>query len=110
MPAAKGSKTYFTFVKGIVTEASPLIFPENASIDEDNFVLNRDGSRQRRLGVDYEDDYVLKDSGSTYANLDTAAYGVTKWNNVNNDPTLQFGVIQIGTELWFVDMFKDIFI
>ena len=107
MPAAKGSKTYFTFVKGIVTEASPLIFPENASIDEDNFVLNRDGSRQRRLGVDYEDDYVLKDSGSTYANLDTAAYGVTKWNNVNNDPTLQFGVIQIGTELWFVDMFKD---
>jgi len=106
MPATSGSKTYFTFVKGIVTEASPLIFPENASIDEDNFVLNRDGSRQRRLGVDYEDDYVLKDTGSTYANLDTAAYSVSKWNNVNNDPTLQFGVIQIGTELWFVDMFK----
>ena len=107
MPATAGNKTYFTFIKGIVTEASPLIFPENASIDEDNFVLNRDGSRQRRLGVDYEDDYVLKDTGSTAASLNTAAYGVYKWNNVNNDPTLQFGVIQVGVELWFVDMFKD---
>ncbi len=43
-----------TFVKGLITEATPLTFPENASIDEDNFVLNRDGSRQRRLGMDYE--------------------------------------------------------
>ena len=46
-------KLYRSFVKGLITEASPLTFPENASIDEKNFVLNRDGSRSRRLGVDY---------------------------------------------------------
>lgn len=39
------------FVGGLVTEASPLTFPENASLDEKNFVLNRDGSRRRRLGM-----------------------------------------------------------
>ena len=107
MPAVAGGKTYFTFIKGIVTEASPLIFPENASIDEDNFILNRDGSRQRRLGMDYEDSYVLKDTGSTAAALNTAAYTTNVWENINNDPTLQFSIVQIGTKLWFVDMYKD---
>lgn len=46
-----------SFVKGLITEASALTFPENASLDEDNFVLKRDGSRQRRLGMDLEEDY-----------------------------------------------------
>ncbi len=52
--AALTEKVYRSFIKGLVTEASPLTFPENASIDEQNFVLNRDGSRSRRLGIDYE--------------------------------------------------------
>ena len=26
-------KQYYTFIKGLVTEASPLTFPENASLD-----------------------------------------------------------------------------
>ena len=46
---AAGTKEYNTFVKGIITEASALTYLENSSIDEDNFVLNRDGSRQRRV-------------------------------------------------------------
>lgn len=106
VPIAAGNKTYFNFVKGIITEASPLLYPEGASIDEDNFLLNRDGSRQRRLGIDYEDDYVLKDTGSTYTTLDNAAYSVLEWVSVNNDPTLSFGVVQVGNKLWFVDLFK----
>lgn len=48
-----------TFVRGLVTEASPLNFPANASFDEVNFELNRDGTRQRRLGMDYEQGYYL---------------------------------------------------
>lgn len=48
-----------TFVRGLVTEASPLNFPANASFDEVNFELNRDGTRQRRLGMDLEKDYYL---------------------------------------------------
>ena len=46
--AQGAEKLYKSFIQGLVTEASPLTFPENASIDEDNFVLNRDGSRSRR--------------------------------------------------------------
>lgn len=43
-----------TFVKGLMTDANPLTYPENTSQDELNFVLNRDGSRQRRLGMNWD--------------------------------------------------------
>src|SRR3546814_15800129 len=52
-----------TFVAGLITEASPLTFPQNASLDEENFILSRKGSRARRLGMDLEDGYVIVDSG-----------------------------------------------
>ena len=54
MPQSNQTAEFNTFVGGLVTEASPLTFPENASIDEANFELNKDGSRVRRLGMDYE--------------------------------------------------------
>jgi hypothetical protein len=38
--AVGNEKIYRSFTKGLITEASPLTFPENASIDERNFVLN----------------------------------------------------------------------
>lgn len=40
-----------SFSKGLITEASPLTFPDGAAIAQDNFVLNRDGSINRRLGM-----------------------------------------------------------
>lgn len=47
-------KSYFSFVAGLNTDASPLNFPDNFSSDEENFVLNIDGSRERRLGLALE--------------------------------------------------------
>ena len=55
MPQSNQTGEFNTFVGGLVTEASPLTFPENASIDEANFELDRNGSRSRRLGMDYEE-------------------------------------------------------
>lgn len=43
---------YNTFSGGIITEASPLTFPDGASLDESNFILNKQGYRTRRLGLD----------------------------------------------------------
>lgn len=51
MPAQTQDKNYWAFIKGYITEASPLTFPEGASLDEENFVLDKDGSRQRRKGL-----------------------------------------------------------
>ena len=66
MSQAKANKLYRTFLKGLVTEASPLTFPENTTYDEDNMLVFPAGNRARRLGIDYEDGYQL----STYE-LDT---------------------------------------
>lgn len=107
MPLQAGTKNYFTFVQGLITEASALTFPENASIDEDNFVLNSNGSRQRRLGMDFENEYVLKDIGMTHAIMESLAVTSYRWDYVANDPTLTFGVIQTGNKLWFVDLYSS---
>lgn len=94
---APQEKSYFTFVAGLNTDASPLAFPDNFSSDEENFVLDIDGSRERRKGV------ALEEGGSAIT-LDEASAGVTRchhWRNVNGDPSLNFVVIQSGKYLFF---------
>ena len=48
MPQLPADKTYFTFKNGLNTDASPINFPDEVSLDEENFTLERDGSRRRR--------------------------------------------------------------
>ncbi len=93
-----------TFIRGLVTEAGPLTFPENASKDELNFILNRDGSRQRRLGMDYEDLGVQVDTSLSTVIVDGSSISSFRWDNVGNDSSLSIGVIQISDKLWFLDM------
>lgn len=105
MARAKTQLERNAFVRGLITEASPLTFPENASIDEVNFVLNRDGSRQRRLGMDFENGYSLVQTGGTPATFPEYNITTYKWDNVNNDPTISFGVVQVGNGILFFDLF-----
>ena len=103
MPRSPASKGFNTFVQGIVTESSALNFPENASIDEENFVLNRDGSRQRRLGIDFEDNYTLT-GGFVTDNIETDAISISPWYNAGNDGSNNFAVVQVGSDLHFYDI------
>lgn len=92
-----------TFVAGLITEASPLTFPPNASLDEDNFVLNRDGSRQRRLGMDLEEDYAIVSTGVPIPTDGNVATSSVRWNNAGGNPDKDLIVLQIGNELKFFD-------
>lgn len=102
MAQASVKKEYNTFVKGIITEAGPLTYPENASIDEENCVLNRDGSRQRRLGMDYESGFALR---KVTVDADDAIT-CHRWYNVANDASRQFAVVQAGARLLVFDAYK----
>ena len=51
MARQKFEKSFNTFVKGLMTEASEINFPENYSLYEKNFELRRDGGRDRRKGM-----------------------------------------------------------
>lgn len=102
--ALKTEKVFNSFVKGLITEASPLTFPENASVDEENFVLNRDGSRSRRLGIDYEDLYTKTSTGFTAAQLATGKQSFHKWESPAGDTTVSIGVVRIIDKFWFLDL------
>lgn len=54
MARQKFAKDFNTFVRGLITEASQLTFPDDASLDERNFVLDKDGGRRRRFGMELQ--------------------------------------------------------
>lgn len=91
------------FVAGIITEASPLNFPNNASLDEQNFVLRRDGTRRRRLGVDFEEGYTEVVTSVKAVDSQEVAIETYKWDNVGGDSKLTFIVIQVGNEIKVFD-------
>lgn len=91
---------YTAHIKGLITEASPFTYPENASLEEINFILNKDGSRSRRFGLDYEEDYALINTGRDLTNTSVAVSSNT-WTAVSNIGNLEFVVIQVGNKLYF---------
>jgi hypothetical protein len=86
-----------TFNKGLITEASELNFPNEASVDELNCSLAKGGSRSKRLGIEYEAGYQL----STETYLDGTLFGTQTWENVGGDPDLEYLVVQTGNKLRF---------
>lgn len=107
MARAETNKEYNTFVQGLITEASPLTFPENASVDEDNYVLKRDGSRARRFGMNYENNFSLVDKSITTTNAASLAIGIHTWENINDNSSLGLVVVQLGNTFHFFDLFAD---
>ena len=105
--AQKAETAYRSFVKGLITEANQLTFPENASIDEANFVLNRDGSRSRRLGVDYESSYALTATGLTATDIKEGKQSFHIWESPGGDTSVTLGVVRIKDKLWFMNLLTD---
>jgi hypothetical protein len=97
MPQSLTQKANTTFIKGLITEAGPLTFPPDASVDELNCSLERDGSRTRRLAVEYESGYTLSDNAYT-PNL---LVHTGTWSNVGGVAGREFTVVQIDSTLFF---------
>src|SRR6056297_2188440 len=89
-------KPTVVFNKGLITERGELTFPEGASVDELNMSLERDGSRRRRLGLEYESGFQLGPSHTEGSN--TSAH---VWENVGGVSGLTFTVIQNAGTLHF---------
>lgn len=97
MPQSLTQKVVNTFVKGLITEAGELTFPENASVDELNCDLRRDGSRRRRLAAKVEGSNVL----STFTVATSTRFHTGSWENVGGQAGLEFLVLQVGSTLRF---------
>lgn len=92
-----------TFIKGLVTEAGPLTFPQDASISEDNWVLLKDGSRRRRMGMNFEPGYSEVVTSQVLPSTGKMAFNTFLWENAGGKPDLQILVIQVGASLTFLD-------
>lgn len=94
-----------SFTKGLVTEASPLTFPDSASLSDVNFILNKDGSRKRRLGMDYEAGAVEY----THEGAIPSATGVAMllWKNPTQTGEFDIVVVQTGNKLRFFKASED---
>ena len=97
MARAKTNKLYRTFTKGLITEASPLTYPEDASIDELNTVISRKGNRTRRVGIEYQSGYAFVDVAINSAKVITELM----WLSANNNPLKNYLVIQVGSIIHF---------
>jgi|DEB0MinimDraft_12_1074336.scaffolds.fasta_scaffold00237_6 hypothetical protein len=104
MPRNQSLKVYNTFVAGLVTEATPLTFPENAVLGADNCVFDKKGDIRRRLGLDYEASAALTNLDVVEATWETQAVGSWVWEEVGGDGTLHFLVVQIDATLHFYDL------
>lgn len=101
MARAEETKLYRTFVKGLITEASPLTFPEDASFDELNTVLSRKGNRTRRLGLNYateEVNFSIPVPASDFARNEFV------WKSVNENPDINYLIVQQGNLLQAFDL------
>ena len=97
MPQNLTQRVVNTFIKGLVTEAGELTFPPDASVDELNCDLRRDGSRRRRKGIAKETNSVL----SSFTVSDAAITATGTWSNVGGQSGLEFLVFQNGATLYF---------
>lgn len=98
MPVQTATQEVNSFSKGIITEASPLTFPDNASINENNLVIGNDGSRRRRLGMNYEPSYDIISTG--FSTSDILAYSSFVWKTPGGFTDEEFIVVQIGSKIF----------
>jgi len=103
MPRSYEPAEFNSFVAGFVTEATPLTFPPNASLDEENFQLINTGLRTRRNGFDYESGYIIIDSEQPFPTNQEIVFNSYKWENVGGDASRTFVVVQIQNRLHFFD-------
>jgi len=108
MARTTAQKNYFTYVKGLITEASPLNSPSDSSSDEDNMDLNRNGTRIRRRGLDYEKGGTT--AAFTYTHtanyFDTGNHVVSvhEWRSIGGIGSNNKSLVQMGAHIYMLGL------
>lgn len=97
MAQGLAKKVNIALDKGLFTEATELTFPADATTDELNCTLERNGSRRRRLGVEYEAGYTLSTDTIPQGQL----ISTHSWYNVGGEAGLTYLVVQANGKLYF---------
>ena len=93
------TKPVNNFIKGLITEASVMTYPDGASSDELNCDLLKNGARQRRRGIEFEENYVA----SSFTAGSGAFIHTQNWQNVSGIGGTEFLVVQVNSRVYFYD-------
>jgi hypothetical protein len=85
-----------SFIKGLITEATGLNFPENACTETTNCVFDERGRVYRRLGIDFENS-----TGALIAERDGAVVNSYFWKAAAGNGDNSIAVLQVGAVLYF---------
>ena len=87
-----------SFIKGLVTEATGMNFPEQAVTETFDCIYDIDGSVFRRTGFDFEPNYTTK-------TIDRSNRAIREyvWQNVSGNGNITVIVVQIGNTLYFYE-------
>ena len=102
MPRQPNVSVQNSFVKGLITEATGLNFPENAVHDALNVRFGANSEITRRFGFDLEEGF-----STQTINRSDAVVNTFLWEAAAGDGTNTFTVVQIGTSLYFYDATED---
>ena len=93
----------YTFVKGLVTEANKLSEDLNLMTDGKNIDIKRNGSCERRKGLDIESAGYAQLTSSFRTSSSEAMKSVV-WKNVNGNPAKSFLLCQTGNQITIYDL------
>jgi hypothetical protein len=108
MPKKSVKSEFKNFSQGLITEATPINFPPNAAQEIQNFILNRDGSLQRRPGINSEPGGVMMSTGLSAENMSYAPFHTYTWYNVNGESGRSFVCVTYADYVHFYDLSSDI--
>lgn len=100
MPRQQALAAENKFTKGLITESTALSFPTDACTETFDCVFDETGRVTRRLGLDYEDNYVLE----TVTLEDGEVFTEFVWYNVGGQANFNYYVQQQGATLHFYDL------
>ena len=92
-------KPYVNFIGGLWTESSPLNYPENTSQIEQNFRINPDGTRERRLGLEE-----INHTGMSKQLLSNWVVHSYRWLDANNANDSVYIAVQKGR---FIHLYEE---
>lgn len=84
------------FSGGFITETTSLNFPENSVTEAENVTFGLKGNVHRRLGIDLEANFSLKDQDRTSGVVNNYI-----WKDASGDGSLTILVQQVGNTLFF---------
>lgn len=100
MPRQQGISIQNKFIRGLITEATALSFPEDACTETNNVVFDPTGRITRRPGFDTEASY----TSATVTVANTSVYTEFVWNAVAGDGNISFLAVQHDDIISFYDI------